>query len=48
VQYAIRSELTDIKQRLDNLEHVTGYAKEIDSMMERIAIIEKRLDKQAV
>lgn len=43
----LRSELKDIRQRLDALEsavqNISGYAKEIDHLMERISAIEKHL-----
>jgi|SRR5208337_3215662 len=43
----IRSELKDIHTRLDALEaavhNISGYAKEIDHLMERVRAIEKHL-----
>ncbi len=43
----IRSELKDIHNRLDALEaavhNISGYAKEIDHLMERVRAIEKHL-----
>ena len=43
----IRSELKDIRNRLDALEaavrNISGYAKEIDHLMERVKAIEKHL-----
>ncbi len=43
----IRSELKDIRNRLDALEsavhNTSGYAKEIDHLMERVRAIEKHL-----
>ena len=38
---AIRSELDVLKEKVDN---ITGYRKEIDHALERIAAIEKHLD----
>jgi signal transduction histidine kinase len=47
----IRSELKDIRQRLDALEsavqNITGYAKEIDHLIERVSAIEKHLGLRA-
>ena len=37
---AIRTELDELKERFDN---ITGYRKEIDYALERIAAIEKHL-----
>src|SRR5208283_5136507 len=43
----VRSELKDIRNRLDALEsavhNISGYAKEIDHLMERVRAIEKHL-----
>jgi methyl-accepting chemotaxis protein len=43
----IRSELKDIRHRLDTLEsavqNISGYAKEIDHLIERVSAIEKHL-----
>ena len=43
----IRAELQDIRQRLDALElavqNISGYAKEIDHIIERVCAIEQHL-----
>ena len=43
----IKDEVRDIRKRLEVLErkvgHVTGYAKEIDHVLARVAVIEKHL-----
>ncbi len=48
---AIRDELRDIRQRLDALEErsdmQTGYAKEIDTLLKRVSVIEKHLGIKA-
>jgi tetrahydromethanopterin S-methyltransferase subunit G len=47
----VRSELKDIHNRLDELEvsikNVSGFAKEIDHLMERVIAIEKHLGLRA-
>lgn len=42
----IRTELSEVKKRIDNLEHVEGFAKEIDWLVSKVAMLEKRLDEQ--
>lgn len=45
----IRSELTDVRRRLEHLEALgavhSGYAKEIDHALTRIAILERKIAK---
>lgn len=47
---SIRAEIRDIRQRLDvietELKNHTGFAKEIDYLMERVQVIEKHLGIQ--
>ena len=47
----IRSEMKDIRARLDALEsavkNISGYAKEIDHLIERVSAIEKHLGLRA-
>jgi len=47
----LRSELKDIHQRLDALEaavkNISGFAKEIDHLIERVSAIEKHLGLRA-
>lgn len=47
----IRTELTDIRHRLEALEsavqNISGYAKEIDHLIERVSAIEKHLGLRA-
>jgi hypothetical protein len=47
----IRSEMKDVRARLDALEsavkNITGYAKEIDHLIERVSAIEKHLGLRA-
>jgi hypothetical protein len=47
----IRSEMKDIRARLDTLESavkdISGYAKEIDYLIERVSAIEKHLGLRA-
>jgi predicted nucleic acid-binding Zn-ribbon protein len=40
----LRTELDDLRDKVDN---ITGYRKEIDHALERIATIEKYLDSQS-
>jgi methyl-accepting chemotaxis protein len=47
----IRTELTDIRHRLEALEsavqNISGYAKEIDHLIERVSAVEKHLGLRA-
>ena len=40
----IRADIRELQERVDN---VTGYRKEIDHLIERVAAIEKRLEARA-
>ena len=47
----VRSEIKSIRERLDTLEsavqNISGYAKEIDHLIERVSAIEKHLGLRA-